>query len=120
MSWSTLVKVARFQLADRISYTAQPWAVLAFDFAVWLALAASARGYHTQIPTGALAAIYLFFLIAGALSIFRSLPFALALGVSRRSYYAGTALLAVALAAIYGLALAVLQVIEQATGGWGV
>jgi hypothetical protein len=54
----------------------------------WLALAASAAGYHTAIPTGALAAIYLFFLIAGALSIFRSLPFALALGVSRRSYYA--------------------------------
>jgi hypothetical protein len=33
--------------------------------------------------------------------------------------YAGTALLAVSLAAVYGLALAVLQVIEQATGGWG-
>lgn len=78
-----------------------------------------ARGYNTQIPTGALAAIYLFFLIAGTLSIFRSLPFALALGVSRRSYYAGTALLAVALAAVDGLALAVLAVIEQASGGAG-
>jgi hypothetical protein len=120
MNWSTMVKVARFHLADRLSYTALPWAVLAFVFAVWLALAASAKGYNTQIPTGALAAIYLFFLIAGALSIFRSLPFAFALGVSRRSYYAGTALLAVALAAVDGLALAVLQVIEQATGGWGV
>jgi hypothetical protein len=54
------------------------------------------------------------------LSIGRSLPFAFALGVGRRSYYAGTALLAVSLAAVYGLALAVLQVIEQATGGWGV
>ena len=54
------------------------------------------------------------------LSIGRSLPFALALGVSRRSYYIGTALLAVALAAVYGLALTVLQVIERATGGWGV
>jgi hypothetical protein len=119
MNSGILVKVARFQLADRTSYTALPWAVLAFDFAVWLALAASAAGHHAQIPTGALAAIYLFFLIAGALSIFRSLPFALALGVSRRSYYAGTALLAVSLAAVYGLALAVLQVIEQSTGGWG-
>jgi hypothetical protein len=54
------------------------------------------------------------------LSIGRSLPFAFALGVGRRSYYAGTALLAVSLAAVYGLALTVLQVIEQATGGWGV
>lgn len=121
MNWSTMVKVARFHLADRLSYTALPWAVLAFDFIVWLALAASAGGGGSvQVPTGALAAIYLFFLIAGALSIFRSLPFAFALGVSRRSYYSGTALLAVSLAAVYGLALAVLQVIEQATSGWGV
>ena len=121
MNWSTVVNVARFHLADRLSYTALPWAVLAFDFMVWLALAAGAGGGGSvQVPTGALAAIYLFFLIAGALSIFRSLPFAFALGVSRRSYYAGTALLAVSLAAVYGLALAVLQVIEQATSGWGV
>ena len=121
MNWSTMVKVARFHLADRLSYTALPWAVLAFDFIVWLALAASAGGGGSvQVPTGALAAIYPFFLIAGALSIFRSLPFAFALGVSRRSYYSGTALLAVSLAAVYGLALAVLQVIEQATSGWGV
>jgi hypothetical protein len=121
MNWSTVVKVARFHLVDRTSYTALPWAVLAVDFGVWLALAASAnKGGSAQVPTGALAAIYLFFLIAGALSIFRSLPFAFALGVSRRSYYAGTALLAVSLAAVYGLALAVLQVIEQASSGWGV
>ena len=40
--------------------------------------------------------------------------------MGRRSYYLGTALLAVALAAVDGLALAVLQVIERATNGWGV
>jgi len=116
----TWIKVARFQLADRVSYAILPWAVLAFVFAVWVVLAATASRYNTQIPTGGVATIYLFFLFAGALSIFRSLPFAFALGIGRRSYYAGTALLAVSLAAVYGLALAVLQVIERATGGWGV
>ena len=39
--------------------------------------------------------------------------------MSRRSFYAGTALVAVTLAAVYGLALTVLQLIERATGGWG-
>ena len=39
--------------------------------------------------------------------------------MSRRSFYAGTALLAVAVAAVYGLALTVLQLIERGTGGWG-
>ena len=122
MNWSTVVKVARFHLVDRFSYTALPWGVLAFVFAVWLVLVlfASAGGGSRQVHTVAILAIYLFFFIVGALSIFRSLPFALALGVGRRSYYAGTALLAVSLAAVYGLALAVLQVIEQASGGWGV
>jgi hypothetical protein len=120
MNWNTMVKVARFHLVDRLSYTALPWGVLAINFAIYLAIAATAgRGGSVQIPSANLAAIYLFFLLAGALSIFRSLPFAFALGVGRRSYYAGTALLAVSLAAVYGLALAVLHVIEQATGGWG-
>ena len=121
MNWSTLVKVARFHLADRLSYTALPWGVLAVNFAIYLAIAASAgRGGSVQIPSANVAAIYLFFFIAGVLTIGRSLPFAFALGVGRRSYYAGTAMLAVSLAAVYGLALAVLHVIEQATGGWGV
>lgn len=118
---TTWIKVARFHLADRLSYTALPWGVLAINLAIYLAIAAGAnKGGSVQIPSANLAAIYLFFFIAGILSIGRSLPFAFALGVGRRSYYAGTALLAVSLAAADGLALAVLHVIEQATGGWGV
>ena len=39
--------------------------------------------------------------------------------MSRRAFYAGTALLAGAIAAVYGLGVTVLQLIERATGGWG-
>ena len=49
----------------------------------------------------------------------RSLPFGLMLGVSRRSYYLGTALLVVLLGAVYAVGLTVLQAIERATSGWG-
>ena len=118
---TTWIKVARFHLVDRFSYTAMPWAVLAIAFVINLALAdAEGGGGSAQIATGAVAAIYVFFFAVGILNIGQSLPFAFALGVSRRSYYAGTVLLAVSLAAVYGLALAVLQLIEQASGGWGV
>ena len=119
---NTWLKVARYQMVDRFSLTALPWAVLAINFGIYYAIAATAgRGHGSpQIPSGNIAAMYLFFAIAGALAIFRSLPFALALGVGRRTYYAGTALLAVVLAAVYGLLLAILQIIEQATDGWGV
>ncbi|MGN6172175.1 MAG: hypothetical protein ACTHPS_04400, partial [Streptosporangiaceae bacterium] len=41
------------------------------------------------------------------------------LGVSRRTYYLGTALLVAALGVVYGLGLTVLQAVERATGGWG-
>jgi hypothetical protein len=118
---TTWIKVARFHLVDRFSYTAMPWAVLAISFVITLAIVDAERGGgSTQSPTGAVAAIYGFFFAVGILAISRSLPFAFALGVSRRSYYAGTILLALSLAAVYGLALALLQAIEQASDGWGV
>ena len=48
MNYSTMVKVARLHLVDRFSYTGLPWAILALDFAVVLALAASAGGGRTR------------------------------------------------------------------------
>jgi hypothetical protein len=116
---STWIKVARYHLLNWPLWTAAPWFLLAISFALYFA-AAAAQHPHAPVGSANIAAIYLFFLIAGALAYFRALPFAFALGVSRRAYYAGTSLLAVSLAAAYGLALAVLQVIERATGGWGV
>ena len=69
--------------------------------------------------TGGLATIYVFLLVCGALIMTRSLPFGLMLGISRRSYYLGTALLVVILGVVYGLGLTILQAVERATGGWG-
>lgn len=119
MTTSAWVKVARFHLSDRVSYTALPGIILMFFFAFWLVLAAATQGHHPWVTGTALAYLYLFFAFAGTATIGRSLPFALALGIGRRSYYAGTVLLAVSLDALYGLVLALLQVIERATNGWG-
>jgi hypothetical protein len=120
MNGNQLVKVARYHLLGWMVWVGVPWSGLAVCFVVWLALAASVRGYDTQIPTGALAAIYIGFAITGVVGMLRMLPFAFSLGVSRRAYYAGTVLLAAGLAALYGLVLAVLAVVERATAGWGV
>lgn len=121
MNTSTWVNVARYHLVDRLSFTVVPWAILTFDFLITIAITdAIGPVKHPQAQSGSVFAIYVFFLVIGALSVFRSLPFGLAVGASRRGYYAGTTLLAVALAAVYGLALALLQVIERATNGWGV
>lgn len=80
-------------------------------------------GHHSGTgganPTKALVVIYVCFFGLGILSTGGSLPFGLALGASRRSYYTGTVLLAIALAAADGLGLALLQVAERVTHGWG-
>jgi hypothetical protein len=111
------INAARFHLVDPVVYVALPWAFLAFTFVVNLVIFAVIP--HRQGYAGALASIYVILCIYGALTISRSLPFALALGISRRSFYTGTALLAVTGAAVYGLALTMLQAIERATSGWG-
>jgi len=117
---NTWIKVARYQLTDRNMFVVSPWGILTLDFLIVLGIVASIPRSHGQVAyTGALASIYLVLLVAGAMNISRQLPFALALGVSRRSFYAGTALLSVVLAAVYGLALTALQLIERGTGGWG-
>ncbi len=114
---TTWIKVARYHLVQRLNYLTLPWAALAFAFAINL-VGSEAQGSGPN-PTKSLAMIYGVFFFLGILSIARSLPFGLALGVSRRSYYLGTVGLAAAIAAIDGLAIAGLQAIERATGGWG-
>lgn len=116
---NTWIKVARYQLTDRYVFLVSPWFVQSLVFLINVVIVAEYPGRHGQVYVGALSAIYVVLLVTGALSIARQLPFALALGVSRRSFYAGTALLALAVAAVYGLALTLLQLIERGTGGWG-
>jgi hypothetical protein len=116
----TWISVARYQLTDRYVFVTGPWLILALDFLITMVVVAEWPGRHGHAAyAGALSAIYVYLIVTGALGIARQLPFALALGVSRRSFYAGTALLAVAIAAVYGLILTVLQLIERATDGWG-
>lgn len=121
---STWRNVARYHLVQRVNYLVLPWAVLALAFVVCLVIFASLRANGVATPaghndTGAVATIFVFWFVAGLLTTTRSLPFGLALGLTRRDYYLGSVFLGVGLAALYGLALAALQAVERATGGWG-
>ena len=112
---NTWVKVARYGLMMRANYLVLPW-VLPFSFAV--GAVTSGRGYHHE-AAGYLVSFFIYFAVQGWGTIARSLPFALTLGASRRSFYSGTALLGMALALVSGLVLTALQAIERATSGWG-
>jgi hypothetical protein len=118
---STWVKVARYHLIRPVVVLGVPWAILAFDFAVnWIIFRFTPVNGTANRVTGGVASVFVMLFIIGLIAISRSLPFGLALGVSRRAYYAGTALLGAAFAAADGLVLTVAQAIERATNGWGV
>ena len=110
---NTMIKVARYHLVQRPAlFIAAPLATLALVFAV-----NAARGGNPW--RDGLVTIFLMFFVMGIQRIGRWLPFGLALGATRRSFYAGTALLGVSLSLVYGLVIAGLQAIERATDGWG-
>jgi hypothetical protein len=112
---TTWRKVARYNLMLPTNRLVLPW-ILPFAFAVGAATAGRAPGHNAAAY---LFSFFIYFVTQGMQSIGRSLPFSLALGASRRSFYAGTGLLGLALALVSGLVLAVLQAVERATDGWG-
>ena len=116
---NTLVNVGRYHLIDRFTWLALPWGIMAFSFLVNIGVALAVPTSSRGIYTGGLVSLYVFMLLCGSLSMTRSLPFGLMMGISRRTYYAGTALLVLTLSVVYGLALTVLQLVERATNGWG-
>jgi hypothetical protein len=109
---NTMIKVARYHLVRPALFVGLPWAALAVVFA-----ADAARGDGT-FRAGVFVLFAMFF-ATGVQRIGGWLPFGLALGATRRSFYAGTALLGVSLSLVSGLVIAGLQAIERATGGWG-
>ncbi|MDA8330757.1 MAG: ABC transporter permease [Candidatus Dormibacteraeota bacterium] len=117
---TTYLNVARYHLVQRVDYLVLPWAILVLVFGADAAiLALLPTGHRANLYVGGLGALFIVGFVLGLLSVARSLPFGLALGISRRSYYLGTAVLAVALAAVAGVVVTVGQALERATGGWG-
>ncbi len=117
---STSITIARYHLVQRLLYVWAPWGVMSLAFVVNLLIHASTANEPDPNYTGAVAIIFIATFFGGVISAARSLPFGLSLGVSRRTYYAGTALFAAGLAVADGFLLAMLQVIERASGGWGI
>ena len=116
------LNVARYHLVQRFNYWVLPWAILVFVFFVDVVILelTPAGGHSTHRWVGGLGSIFVVAFILGLQSVARSLPFGLSLGISRRTYYLGTALLAVALGAVVGVVAAAGQAIERATDGWGI
>jgi hypothetical protein len=114
------IRVLRYHLVQRFIYLVLPTVVLASAFVIdVLVLELTPAGHSGHRYVGGLGSIFVFLFLLGVQSVARSLPFGLSLGFSRRTFYLGTALLAIVLAGAWSLMITVGQIVERATGGWG-
>ncbi len=115
-----VLDVARVQLVAWPTAVGWPFGILAIAFAANLAIFGSLGAEVTEnSSTGGLLAIYIVFFVAYVQSVTQFFPFASALSVTRREFFAGTGLLALAQAFAFAAVLVVLRLVEDATGGWG-
>src|SRR5579864_123028 len=92
---------------DKFSWFLLPWIVVGSSFVINLFIAALVGG-NTAIYTGGLSSIYIFTLVAGAISVAGTFPFALGFGVRRRDYVLGALTLAVLVSAAWAILLVLL------------
>lgn len=113
---------ARLQLVNPWASIGILWAIVGLVFVVNLAIwgLADVDDLAGDSTTGGLLALYITVLITFIQAVTMMFPLAMSLSLSRRLFYLGTALVAIGEAIVFGVALAALTAVENATNGWGV
>jgi len=118
-----VVAAARLHTAHPLVTFGVPWLVaglsFAINWAIWALADIPVRSDGAAV-TGGVSALYITVLVVFVQAVTQLLPFAMGLSLSRRAFYLGTALMGAVQALGYGVVLAVLTRIENATDGWGV
>lgn len=117
-----ILGAARLQLVNPLVSMGTGWAIVALAFAVDLAIwgVGALDASASDSNTGGLAALYITVLVTYIQAVTMVFPLAMGLSLSRRVFYLGTALVAVVQSVVFGVALAGLTAVENATNGWGV
>lgn len=115
--------VARMQLVNKQTFVWVPALVLGGALVITLAVYAVLRssGVADDMPLyggGAQAPLW-YFAVIGAQALTFTFPFSQAMSVSRREFFAGTLLVALATSAAMAIVFVLGGLIEDATGGWG-
>jgi hypothetical protein len=117
-----VLAAARLHLIHPLVSIGVPWLVVGIAFAINLALWSTAgidEASDGDAFTGGVLSLYITVMVSYATTVTQLLPFAMGISVSRRTLYLGTALVAAVQAVGYGIVIALLTEVEEATGGWG-
>ena len=117
-----VVNAARLHLAHPLVVLGVPLMIVSIAFATNLAIwgLADLDAQEGDDNTGGVVSLYITMIVVFVQTVTQVFPFAMGLSLSRRTYYAGTALAALAQSLLFGVVLTALTAVENATGGWGV
>lgn len=116
-----VLKVARMQLINKQTYLWVPLMVIGAAFVIsWLIFAILRVPSDAPAFNGAAQAPLWYFAVIGVQSLTLTFPFSQALSVTRRTFFLGTTLVALASGATVATLYVVLAPLELATNGWGV
>lgn len=115
------VKTAmRLHLVTWSSTVALPWLIWAAAFVINLVIFALVQPEPGEGVTGGILSGYFGVLAIYAVASTTYFSYGLSLGLSRRAFFIGTSLLALAQAVSTGILLYLISLIETATNGWGI
>jgi hypothetical protein len=115
-----VLQVTRLHFIHAMPVLALQWLIVGLAFALNLAVwHLTPAGEQDGGFTGGVLALYITLMIGYVQSVTQLLPLAMGMSVSRRSFFLGTVVVALAEAVLYGVALSVLVTVEGATNGWG-
>lgn len=116
-----VLTVARMQLINKQTFVWVPLMIIGAAFALsWLIFAIIRIPEGVSGFNGAAQAPLWYFAVIGVQSLTLTFPFSQALSVTRRTFFLGTTLVAVASGAIVATVYVALAPLERATNGWGV
>ncbi|MFC9790982.1 ABC transporter permease [Rhodococcus sp. NPDC127528] len=99
---------------------AWPVGILLTSFLISFTIYAIVGNEQDEGFTGSMFAVYGFVVAFYLQSMTQTFPFALGLSVTRREFFAATAVMALAQSAVFAIVLHLLSLVEAATDGWGV
>ena len=117
-----VLAAARLQVVHPAVILGIPWLVVGTSFAINWAVwrLADLRSESEAGLTGGVLALYITVSVVFVQAVTQLLPFAMGVSLSRRTYWLGIALVGVLSAVGYGIGLAALDALGDATDGWGV
>jgi hypothetical protein len=116
-----VLQAARLHVVHPLFILGMPWVIVLSSFTINELIWGFGNLGHqpgNTGGTGGVLALYISVSIVFLQSVTQLFPFSMSLGLSRRLFSAGTAVMAVAQAVGYAVVLTVLTALEDASGGW--